>query len=64
MGECPLNARFPELFLPKLWTVTHENCGKADLRADVMAGLTVAIVARPLSMAIAIASGVTPDRGL
>jgi sulfate permease, SulP family len=29
-----------------------------------MAGLTVAIVALPLSMAIAIASGVTPDRGL
>jgi SulP family sulfate permease len=29
-----------------------------------MAGLTVAIVALPLSMAIAIASGVSPDRGL
>src|ERR1700760_763599 len=29
-----------------------------------MSGLTVAIVALPLSMAIAIASGVTPDRGL
>jgi SulP family sulfate permease len=33
-------------------------------RADVMAGLTVAIVALPLSMAIAVASGVSPDRGL
>src|ERR1700681_4574134 len=32
--------------------------------ADTIAGLTVAIVALPLSMAIAIASGVTPDRGL
>jgi hypothetical protein len=30
----------------------------------MVAGLTVAIVALPLSMAIAIASGVTPDRGL
>ena len=30
----------------------------------LIAGLTVAIVALPLSMAIAIASGVTPDRGL
>jgi SulP family sulfate permease len=29
-----------------------------------VAGLTVAIVALPLSMAIAIASGVSPDRGL
>jgi MFS superfamily sulfate permease-like transporter len=34
------------------------------IRADLIAGLTVAIVALPLSMAIAIASGVTPDRGL
>ena len=34
------------------------------MRADTLAGLTVAIVALPLSMAIAIASGVTPDRGL
>src|SRR5215469_8639239 len=38
--------------------------GLAVLRADVMSGLTVAIVALPLSMAIAIASGVTPGRGL
>jgi sulfate permease, SulP family len=59
-----LNASFPSLFIPKLWTVLHENYGKSDLRADVIAGLTVAIVALPLSMAIAIASGVTPDRGL
>lgn len=35
-----------------------------DLRADAIAGLTVAIVALPLSMAIAIASGVGPERGL
>lgn len=33
-------------------------------RSDLQAGLTVAIVALPLSMAIAIASGVGPDRGL
>lgn len=42
----------------------REGYGAADFRADVIAGLTVAIVALPLSMAIAIASGVTPDRGL
>ena len=35
-----------------------------DFRADAVSGLTVAIVALPLSMAIAIASGVTPERGL
>ncbi len=42
----------------------REGYGLADFRADIVAGLTVAIVALPLSMAIAIASGVTPDRGL
>lgn len=53
-----------ELFTPKLITVLREGYGWTDLRADVLAGLTVAIVALPLSMAIAIASGVSPDRGL
>jgi len=55
---------FAELFTPKLITVLRERYGLTDLRADAAAGLTVAIVALPLSMAIAIASGVTPDRGL
>ena len=51
-----------ELFTPKLVTVFREGYGLANLRADALAGLTVAIVA--LSVAIAIASGVGPDRGL
>ncbi|MBL4916133.1 SulP family inorganic anion transporter [Szabonella alba] len=51
-------------FLPKLLTVLREGYGMRDLRADAFAGLTVAIVALPLSMAIAIASGVGPERGL
>jgi SulP family sulfate permease len=55
---------FAELYAPKLITVLREGYDFADFRADVTAGLTVAIVALPLSMAIAIASGVTPDRGL
>lgn len=55
---------FAELYAPKLITVLREGYGLADVRTDAMAGLTVAIVALPLSMAIAIASGVTPDRGL
>ena len=42
----------------------REGYGAAHLSADAIAGLTVAIVALPLSMAIAIASGVSPDRGL
>lgn len=55
--------RAPE-FLPKIVTVLREGYSARDLRADVLAGLTVAIVALPLSMAIAIASGVGPERGL
>jgi SulP family sulfate permease len=55
---------FSELFTPKLVTVLREGYGVAKFRADAIAGLTVAIVALPLSMAIAIASGVSPDRGL
>src|SRR5690349_20724470 len=55
---------FSELFTPKLVTVLREGYGLGGFRSDAIAGLTVAIVALPLSMAIAIASGVTPDRGL
>ena len=55
---------FSALFTPKLVTTLREGYGLATLRADAVAGLTVAIVALPLSMAIAIASGTTPERGL
>lgn len=51
-------------FTPKLLTVFREGYGLRSLRADIIAGITVAIVALPLSMAIAIASGVPPERGL
>ena len=55
---------FAELFTPKLVTILREGYGWRDLRADAIAGLTVAIVALPLSMAIAIGSGLSPDKGL
>src|SRR5271170_2189832 len=51
-------------YRPKLATVLIEGYSFASFRKDVMAALTVAIVALPLSMAIAVASGVSPDRGL
>jgi sulfate permease, SulP family len=41
-----------------------EGLGKKELTRDVMAGLVVGIVALPLSMALAIASGVAPQHGL
>jgi len=49
---------------PKLFSVLNEGYGRAELRADTLAGLTVAIVALPLSMALGIASGASPDKGL
>jgi sulfate permease, SulP family len=55
---------FVELYTPKLVTILREGYGLADLRADAIAGLTVAIVALPLSMAIAIASGASPAQGI
>ena len=55
---------FRELFTPKLGTVLREGYDLRKFQADALSGLTVAIVALPLSMAIAIASGTTPDRGL
>jgi len=52
------------LFRPKILTIKAEGYRLSAFRSDVIAGLTVAIVALPLSMAIAVASGVTPERGL
>ncbi|MGH8028907.1 MAG: SulP family inorganic anion transporter [Arenimonas sp.] len=51
-------------FEPKAWSVLREGYGWAHLRADTVAALTVAIVALPLAMALAIASGTTPENGL
>jgi SulP family sulfate permease len=51
-------------FAPRLYGVLRAGYGAAALRADLLAGLTVAIVALPLSMGIAIACGLSPDKGL
>ncbi len=60
----PTTPQFRELFAPKLLTVLREGYTLAHLRQDALAGLTVAVVAIPLSMAIAIASGASPAAGL
>jgi SulP family sulfate permease len=51
-------------FEPKLVSVWRHGYTLHDLRADAIAGLTVAVVALPLAMALAIASGATPDKGI
>src|SRR5579859_4155190 len=50
-------------FRPKLLD-TLKHYTRADFQADLVAGITVGIVALPLAMAFAIASGATPQAGI
>lgn len=52
-----------KIFQPKLLAV-FKGYSKKQLVSDVVAGIIVAIIALPLSIALAIASGVSPERGL
>ncbi|MBL7816138.1 MAG: STAS domain-containing protein [Saprospiraceae bacterium] len=51
-------------FVPKLWTVLKEGVSQEQLRTDILSGIIVGIVALPLAIAFAIASGVSPEKGL
>ena len=51
-------------FRPKLAECLAEGYSRRQLAGDVGAGLTVGVVALPLAMAFAIASGVTPQAGI
>lgn len=60
-----MKSRFWQEFLPKSFICFFkEKYTFATLKKDLLAGTTVGIVALPLAMAFAIASGVTPERGL
>lgn len=51
-------------FTPKLFSLFKKGITKKQLINDLSAGLIVGIVALPLAIAFAIASGVSPDKGL
>lgn len=51
-------------FTPKLFSIIKAGITKEQLQKDFIAGLIVGIVALPLAIAFAIASGVSPDKGL
>ena len=51
-----------KIFQPKLFDL--RNYSAKQLTSDLVAGLIVAIIALPLSIALAIASGVSPEKGL
>jgi sulfate permease, SulP family len=60
----PRTRQFWSAFTPKLVTVWREGQLAKLWRNDALAGLTVAIVALPLAMALGIASGASPNQGL
>lgn len=51
-------------FTPKFFSLLKRGIGREQLQKDIVAGLIVGIVALPLAIAFAIASGVSPDKGL
>lgn len=53
-----------EHFTPKLFTILRKGITRQQLQKDLMAGIIVGIVALPLAIAFAIASGVSPEKGL
>ena len=53
-----------EYFAPKSLVVLREGYQRSSFLPDLIAGTTVAVVALPLAMAFAIASGVGPEKGL
>lgn len=55
--------RTEEKLKPKLFSVM-KNYSRAQFVKDVIAGIIVAIIALPLSIALALASGVRPEQGL
>lgn len=55
--------KYRELLVPKLFTAM-QSYDRSQFLRDAQAGVIVGIVALPLAIAFAIASGVTPDRGL
>jgi SulP family sulfate permease len=54
----------PHRFEPKLITVLREGYSRQQFLSDLTAGVIVGIVALPLAIAFAIASGVKPEAGL
>lgn len=53
-----------EIFRPELFTVLKQGYTKQQFTKDLFAGIIVGIVALPLAIAFAVASGVSPEKGL
>lgn len=53
-----------QVFKPKLFTLLKGGFTKEQIGSDILAGVIVGIVALPLAIAFAVASGVSPEKGL
>jgi SulP family sulfate permease len=53
-----------QIFSPKLFSIYKAGIDKKQLTADIFSGIVVGIVALPLAIAFAVASGVSPERGI
>ncbi len=51
-------------FKPKLFTLLKQGISKEQILKDVISGSIVGIVALPLAIAFAVASGVSPEKGI
>ena len=52
------------IFKPKLFSLLKAGYTKSQFYQDVLSGIVVGIVALPLAIAFAVASGVSPEKGL
>ena len=59
-----MNFRISELCKPTLFSVLKQGYGKEQFGKDLFSGIIVGIVALPLAIAFAVASGVSPEKGL
>lgn len=53
-----------DVFRPKLYSVLKKGYPKEQFTKDLFAGIIVGIVALPLAIAFAVASGVSPEKGI
>lgn len=51
-------------FKPKLFSLIKNGLDRKQISTDILAGIVVGIVALPLAIAFAVASGVSPEKGI
>jgi SulP family sulfate permease len=60
----PLIFKMSNIFYPKFFSLKQKGLLFNHVKTDVLSGIIVGIVALPLAIAFAVASGVSPEKGL